>query len=198
MKISTSTDLSRRRHLGYTLIEALVSMALLLIVVGAVLTCHLTGLRFNLAIQSHTQYAQAARAALSCMTEEIQSATSLQVGSGSATNFVPAGATNLQAGNALRIYPSTNATQFIYYFYDAGTSNLDKIPLAATNIIITVATGITNSHVFSMQNFAGTVLTNSQNNAVMRVLLQMSFISPIAGVSAGYQAGAQVTRRNIL
>ncbi|SPE61483.1 hypothetical protein SBV1_710017 [Verrucomicrobia bacterium] len=197
MKISISTDVCRRGQQAYTLVEALISTGLLLLIVTGVLTCHLTGLYWNLAIQAHTQNVQTAREALSCMSEEIQSANSLQVGSGSATNFIPVGATNLQAGNALRIFPTTNTTQFIYYYCDAGASNLNKIPLLGTDII-TVASGITNSPVFSMQNFAGTVLTNSQNNAVLSVLLQMSFISPFAGVSAGYQAGMQITRRTLL
>src|SRR5208337_2178044 len=197
MKATRSADRSQRGSSGYTLVEAMVSSAVLLLIVSAVLTCHVTGLRFNLAIQSHIQNVQTAREALSCMSEEVQSANSLQVGTGTATLFVPAGATNLQVGNALRIYPTTNTAQFIYYYYDAGTSNLDKIPLSGTNIV-TLATAITNSTVFSLRNFAGTVLTNTQNNAALNVSLQTSIVSPFAGVSAGYQANAQMTRRNIL
>lgn len=196
MKMPTRRDFCRLQQGAFTLVESILSTALMLLIVGAVLTCHLTGLYFNLGVQSHMQNVQSARDALSCLSEEVQSANSLQVGTGTATNFVVS--TNLQEGNALRIYPFTNTTQYIYYYHDLGTSNLNKIPLAGTNIV-TVATAITNSTVFSLQTFSGIVLTNSSvNSAVLNVWLQMSVVSPFAGVSAPYQAGVNVTRRNIL
>jgi len=196
MKTLIRRDLFRPQQRAFSLVEVILSTALLLLIVGAVLTCHLTGLYFNLAVQSHMQNVQSARDALSCLSEEVQSANSLQVGTGTSTNFVVS--TNLQKGNALRIYPFTNTTQYIYYYYDSGTSNLNKIPLSG-NKIVTVATAITNSTVFSLQTFSGAVLTNnSVNSAVLGVRLQMSVVSPFAGVSAPYQAGVNVTRRNIL
>lgn len=180
---------------GYTLVEAMISTAIFLLVISAVLTCHVTGLSFNLAVQAHIQNVQTAREALTCMSEEVQSANSLQVGAGTATQFTAVGVTNLQAGNAVRIYPTTNTSQFIYYYCDTN-HNFNKIPLNSSQIL-TLATGVTNSPVFSLQNYSGTVLTNSQNNAALSVVLQMSLLSPFAGVSAGYQAGMLMTRRNI-
>jgi len=59
-------------------------------------------------------------------------------------------------------------------------------------------TAVTNHTVFSMENFSGTVLTNSQNNAVMSVLLQMRRQSAWRGIADFYQVRAKVTRRNIL
>jgi hypothetical protein len=196
MKTPTRRDFCRSREGAFTVVEVLVSATLLLLIVGAVLTCHMTGLYYNLGIQSHIQNVQSAREALSCLSEEVQSANSLQVGTGTSNTFVVS--TNLQTGNALRIYPSTNTTQYIYYYYDSRASNLNKIRLYGSNIL-TVATAITNSAVFSLQTYSGTVLTNnSVNSAVLSVLLQMNIVSPFAGVSAPYQAGVKVTRRNIL
>ncbi len=196
MKTPTRKDFCRLSHGAFTLVELMVSSALLLLIFGAVLACHTNGLSVNLSVQSHIQNVQSARNALSRLREEVQSANSLQVGTGTSSNFVAC--TNLQQGNALRIYPFTNTTQYIYYYYDAGTSNLNKIPLYGTNFV-TVATAITNSTIFSLQTFSGTVLTNnSANSAVLNVWLQMSIFSPLAGVSAPYQAGVNVTRRNIL
>jgi type II secretory pathway pseudopilin PulG len=195
MNTGTRRDFCRPRQGAFTLVEVMVSSALLLLIVGAVLSCLVTGLFFNLAIQSHIQNVQSAREALSCLSEEVQSANSLQVGTGTASTFVVS--TNLQEGNALRIYPSTNTTPYIYYYLDSGTLNLNKIRLNETNIV-TVATAITNSTVFSLQSFSGTVLTNnSANSSVLSVWLQMSIVSPFAGVSAPYEAGVNVTRRNI-
>jgi hypothetical protein len=196
MKTPTHRDFCRPSQGAFTLVEVLMSSALMLLIVAAVLTCHTNGLCFNLNVQSHIQNVQSARDALSCLSEEVQGANSLQVGTGTSITFVAS--TNLQQGNALRIYPSTNTSQYIYYYYDTGTSNLNKIRLSDSNIV-TVATSITNSKVFSLQTFSGTVLTNnSVNSAVLSVSLQMSIVSPFAGGSASYQAGVNVTRRNIL
>ncbi|HZV33654.1 MAG TPA: prepilin-type N-terminal cleavage/methylation domain-containing protein, partial [Verrucomicrobiae bacterium] len=164
MKILTRKNACRASQGAFTLVEAMVSSALLLLIIGAVLTCHTTGLCFNLNVQSHVQNVQSARDALSCISEEVQSANSLQVGTGTASHFVAS--TNLQQGNALRIYPSTNTNQYIYYYYDSGTSNLNKIPLYDTNIV-TVATAITNSQPFSLQTFSGTILTNNSVNSAV-------------------------------
>jgi hypothetical protein len=49
-----------------------------------------------------------------------------------------------------------------------------------------------------MEDFAGNALTNSQNNAVMSLLLQFYVASAWQGVSDSAQVHTKVTRRNIL
>jgi Tfp pilus assembly protein PilV len=182
---------------GYTFIELVVSMSVFSLAILGIMACHLAGLRFNLFVLPKIQNAQYSRQTLSHMVEEVRCATSIQVGSGTFSTFTKAGATNSQSGNALRIFPSTNTTQFIYYYRDPTYLTLNKVPLNGTNAV-TVANTVTNSTVFSMQDFSGTVLTNNQNNAVLRVLLQMNRTQPITGATDPYQIEAKITRRNIL
>ncbi len=186
-----------RSQRGHTLAELIVSMAVSSLAILGILACHLAGLRFNWFIQPKIENAEYARQTVSRVVEEVRCAMSTQVGSGTASTFVPAGATNVQTGNALRVYPSTNTSQFIYYFHDPASSSLNRVPLRGTNFV-TIASGVTNDAVFAMENYSGTVLTNNQNNAVLSILLQMQRDLPVKGAYDAYQVVAKITRRNIL
>ena len=70
-------------------------------------------------------------------------------------------------------------------------------PVSSTNEQ-TIATMVTNTTVFSMESFSGTVLSNNANNAVLSMLLQMLRPSDKSGMSDAYQVRARTTRRNIL
>lgn len=186
-----------RSQAGHTLTELMTAMAVFSLAVIGILACHLAGLRYNLMILPKIQNAQYSRQTLSHLVEEIRSANSIQIGMGTRTTFTAAGVTNSQTGNALRIFPGTNLTQFIYYYHDPASATLNKTSLQTTNSL-QVANSVTNDLVFSMQDFSGNVLTNNQNNAVVRVLLQMTRTTPITGLRDPYQVEAKVTRRNIL
>lgn len=181
---------------GHTITEMIVSMAVFSLAIASIMACHLAGIRFNWFIQPKVENALYARQTLSRVIEEVRSANSIQVGSGTAGSFVPAGATNNQAGNALRIYPSTNTAQYIYYFHDPTAFALNRVPLLGSTFV-TIAGSVTNDNVFEMEDYSGTVLTNSQNNAVLGILLQMRRDLPIKGASDAYQIAAKITRRSI-
>jgi hypothetical protein len=193
----TVTTAVIQRLTGYTLAELAVSMGVFSLAVLGIMACHLAGLRFNLFILPKIQNAQYSRQTLAHLIEEVRCANSIQIGSGTASTFTKAGLTNTQSGNAIRIFPTTNTSQYIYYFRDSSSLTLNKKSLQATNTVV-VANTVTNATVFYMQDFSGTVLTNNQNSAVLRVLLQMKRSQPITGASDPYQIEAKITRRNIL
>jgi pilin/secretion family protein with methylation motif len=182
---------------AYTLVETMIASALLSLVILGILACHLAGLRFLQLIQPKLLNAQYERQTLGRLIEEVRSANSLQVGTGSQSTFSAAGPTNVQSGNALRIYPSTNTSQYIYYFHDLATATVQRVPLQGTHATI-IAGAVTNDTIFTMQDFAGNALTNSQNNAVMSLLLQFYCTSAWTGHSESAQVRTKVTRRNIL
>jgi hypothetical protein len=127
----------------------------------------------------------------------VRCANSLQVGTGSLSAFTAAGPTNVQAGNALRIYTTTNTSQYICYFHDLATATVRRIPLQGTTPTI-IASAVTNHTIFTMQDSAGNACTNRQNNAVMSLLLQFNVASAWQGISESAQVRAKVTRRNLL
>ena len=182
---------------GFTLTEVLTAMSVFSFVVLGVLACHITGLQYYQALEPKLQNAQYVRQTVSKIIEEVRSANSVQIGTGTLASFTAAGATNLQSGNALEIYPSTNTTQYVYYFWDSASQSLNRVGLNSSNAV-PIATSVTNAAVFTMEDFSGTVQTNSQNNAVTSILLQITTISPKTHTPDWYQVRAKITRRNLL
>jgi hypothetical protein len=182
---------------GHTLTEVMVASGLFSLVILGLLGCHFAGLRFYQFIQPKLQNAQYTRQTVGRMIEEVRCANSLQVGTGSASTFTVAGPTNAQAGNALRIYMTTNLSQYIYYFHDAASATVQKVPQPGAGAVV-IANAVTNDNLFTMQDFAGNTFTNSQNNAVMSMLLQFDRNSAWRGISDATQVRAKITRRNIL
>lgn len=174
----------------------IIAAGLFSLVILGILGCHFAGLRFYQLIQPKVQNAQYERQTVSILIEQVRSANSLQVGTGTVSSFTVAGPTNQQAGNAIRIYPSTNLAQYISYFHDAATHTVQKIT-SGTNTIV-IANCVTNHSIFTMQDFAGNTLTNSQNNAVLSLLLQFERDSAWKGISDAAQIRTKITRRNIL
>ena len=185
------------RRQAFTLVEMMVATGLLSLVIAGILACHLAGLRFQQLIQPELLNAQYERQTIGRLIEEVRCANSLQIGTGSLSAFTASGPTNVQAGNALRIYTSTNTAQYIYYFYDLATATVQRVPFQGSSATI-IASAVTNNTIFTMQDFAGNALTNSQNNAVMSLLLQFYVASAWQGVADAVQVRAKVTRRNIL
>ena len=184
---------------AYTLIETVMAAAIFSLVLIAVLGCHIGGLKMNENVRPKVENSRYAREMLAPLIEEVRSASSIQVGTGTAvaTNFSAAPASQPQTGNALKIFPTTNSSACIYYYRDTNSGSLFKIPLSSTNTL-KVATAVTNTTIFSLEDFKGTVLTNSQNNAVLSVLLQMQRKVVTTGISDTWQVRTKITRRSIL
>jgi len=80
---------------------------------------------------------------------------------------------------------------------DTNTQKIIEFPLGSSSGE-TIATFVTNSTPFSMENFSGTTLTNPANNAVLSIVLQLRRDSKVQNVGDTYQIRARITRRNIL
>ena len=193
---SANPDRSPCRQ-AYTLVEMMVASGLFSLVILGILACHLAGLRFQQLIQPKLLNAQYERQTVGRLIEEVRCANSLQVGTGSLSTFTAAGPTKIQAGNALRIYTSTNTSRYIYYFHDLATATVQRVAFQSTSAAI-IASAVTNHTIFTMQDFAGNALTNSQNNAVMSLLLQFYVASAWQGMCDLAQVRTKVTRRNLL
>jgi len=72
-----------------------------------------------------------------------------------------------------------------------------QVDLGSSNGVA-IATCVTNTTIFAMENFGGTTLTNPANNAVLSVQLQMRRDSNVKGVGDAFQVRSRITRRNIL
>lgn len=190
-----------RRH-GFTLAEIQISMAIIMLVIGGVISSHVFGLKLNEATRAKLSASDSARNTLNKLIGDIRSAKTIQVGKGSYQAFIPVSDGETQQGSALRIYPGTNTNSFIVYYLDSADSKLKKASTSET-VPIAVAEYLTNTVIFTSESYNGTVLTENQNNRVIGVNMQFYQIRyPITTIGADsyfdyYQVSTKITRRTL-
>jgi hypothetical protein len=134
------------------------------------------------------------------LLDEVRTGKIVKVGNGSQNFFAEVARGFEQKGSALEIYPTTNRSQFVRYFYDGTTQQLKRITNGAERASI-VAHSITNQFVFSAEDFRGGVLTNNENNRVIGLTLQFYQMQyPQVQIGPGsfydfYQLRTKITRR---
>ena len=185
---------------AFTLAEIQVSMAVIMLVIGGVISSHVFGLKLNEATRAKVSASDAARNAIARLVTDVRSAKIIQVGSGTFAAFTPVADGSIQRGSAIRIYPTTNTSSYTVYYRDSTDSCLKRAETAATTPR-KVAEFLTNTVLFTSENFGGTVLTDNENNRVIGVDLQFYQIRyPITTVGPGgyfdyYQVKTKITRR---
>lgn len=184
---------------AFTLTEILLTTALMAGIFAAVYLCQLYGIQMHAFIKPKLDNAAFARESLMPLFEEIRCAQTIEVGNGSWNTFVAAGSTNARSGNALRIYLAGNTNNFIYYFRDSGTETFRRAPWGGggSNSVM-VAASVTNAVIFRLEDFRGTLLTNSQNQTVLDVTLQMRQPAFNYRVDDSYQVHTKISRRATL
>jgi len=192
---------------AFTLVEMMISMALLTVVIGGVVYSHITGLKMYQITEVKLGASAEARQTLAYLVGEIRSAQRVAVGTGSATSFSEFADGVAQQGNAIQIYksdyhPTINSNSYIRYFRDAGTKNLIR-KLGTSSTLETVAHSITNSTVFSATDHKGVVLTDNDNNQVIGVNLEFYQIRyPIVTIGSNqvfeyFRLSSRITRRSL-
>jgi prepilin-type N-terminal cleavage/methylation domain-containing protein len=179
---------------AFTLPELLVSIAVFSLVIGCIVAANLFGLRMFQITDNKLQASDAARKSIGKMTDEIRTCSSTWVGN--ITNGVFAAHLNgeKQTGNGLMIYPSTNTTNFILYFFNSSDQSFRRTTSAATNSTV-VARAVTNNVIFRAQDYSGTVLTNNQNTRVIHLSLEFFRPARLGVVADYYKLETSVTRR---
>ena len=190
-----------RRCRAFTLVEVLVTMVTVMIVLAGAMAAYIYGLRMVQFVQPKLSASDDARKAMARMTEDIRGAYDVDVGTRTNNTFVEASSFSLRSGNALRIYPSTNTNQFVIYFLDPTDKRLKRTSDDATYTAV-MATAVSNTTVFTAEDFKGRVLTNDMANYVIGMSLQFYQLQyPATAVGPGnyyesYQLRSKVTKRS--
>lgn len=171
MKIRSLARMPARA--GFTLIEIVIAAGLFGLVILGSLYCHLMGLKMSTMAQAKLKATNAARSALNRTRDEIRSAAVLNVGTGDSSGFTNVALNGLRQGNALQIYPTGDTNNYIRYYLDPTDKTLKRMVRSGGNPQ-TIANYITNQIAFYAEDFAGNVLTNDQNNRVIRMNLEFS------------------------
>lgn len=186
---------------AFTLVELMVAMTVFSMAVAGLLTAHLMGLKIFEITKAKLGANQEARESLSQIITDVRSAKIARVGNGNQTSFTEASMGELQQGNALRIFLSTNTNSFIQY-YRNDENKLMRMT-SSSNPPTVMAHSISNNLVFTSEDFQGNILTNNQNNRVIGLLLQFYQVQyPVIQIGPGnlydfYQLRTRVTRRTL-
>ena len=183
--------------MGFTLTEIMTAMAIFSLVIVSLVSSHLIGVKMYTITSAKLEASQSARGALNQMRDEIRSGKILYVGTGSGSSFTLPAANALERGNALQIYPTTSTNTFVRYYLDSSDRMLKRKESGSTNIEV-VAMYITNQMPFQVEDYAGNVLTNSQNNRVVRMTLEINQWEFATGTNAYcdyYRVQTKIARR---
>lgn len=161
------------RTAAFTISELMVATAILLLVVGGVISSHLFGMRMMEPTNARQRAADESRKLLNTLANDIRSARTVRLGSGSATAFTEVGMNALQSANAIQVYPTTNTAIYLRYFRDSATKSLRRVTNGTTTSTLVVS-GVNTTYPFTFEDFSGNVLTNDQMNSVVGLSLQFS------------------------
>ncbi|MEW6305450.1 MAG: hypothetical protein AB1705_18390 [Verrucomicrobiota bacterium] len=186
--------------LAFTLTEMMVSIAIFTLVISGVIYSHMMGVKLYELAKAKLGANDQARGALALLITEIRSAKEVQIGSGTSSSFTEVASGSAQQGSALQIYATTNTNSYVRYYLDTSAKKLFR-KRSESSSLETVAEYITNSVLFTSENFQGTILTDNQNNRVIGINLQFYQIQyPVTPIGPGnyydsYQINTKVTRR---
>jgi hypothetical protein len=178
MKLTKSHSSSNGKGLpaaAFTLPEALIATALFAMLVLGIVSVNLFGLRWYQLGQNKMVITDAARESVGRMSSEIRNCNNVFVGIVTNGTFLAHVDGEPQIGNGLMIYATTNTNSYVLYYMDTN-QNLNRFATdIATNVLI--ASSITNTNIFQVQDYLGNVQTNNQNNRVIYCSLKF-YMSP--------------------
>ena len=190
-----------RRQGAFTLVEIMVTAMIALVIVAALMSSYMYGMRMFEVVKPKLATSDQARHTISKIVTEVRSAGSIQIGTGSETRFTPASLNAKQQGNAIQIFPNVETTNtFIRYFRDDSDDTLRRITNLETESTV-MARDVTNAIPFTSEDFAGHVHTNRMSNRVIGLLLQFSSLPYTTGKAGpgtlydNYQLRTRITRR---
>jgi prepilin-type N-terminal cleavage/methylation domain-containing protein len=204
---------------GFTLVEMVVAITVFALVVLATVAVQIYAMRVYTLAATKLNASEESRVAMNDIRDTIREARVLYVGTFVTNDLNPvigfAPLTNgiSQEGNALLIYPTTQITNDFTLAYVAPSPT--SLPASANSLYVLIYTNgdmvlsndvadyITNQMAFDAENFEGSILTNNQNNYLIRMTLDFSqWEQSMALAGAGsnaydyYQISTVVTRRD--
>lgn len=186
---------SRSGELAFTLTELMVSAAILILVVGGIVSANLFGMRMFQVEETKLSVSDQSREIVGVLMDEIHSCQSFQIGTFTNGMFTGLPFGTPQLGSALIIYPTTSATNFIMYFVDPAHQQFRRATSAPGSTRI-LASSVTNAiDLFRAQDYLGNLLTNMQDNTVLHLKIEFYQAARFGVPPDYYKLETSTTRR---
>ena len=159
---------------GFTLVEIMIAMAIFVVLVGAMVSFQIFGLRVYTLAATKITATTSGRQTLNDLRDRIRSAQVVYVGtySNNAFSQIPLG--TAQQGNAIQIFSTTNtaATNNAIVFYMDPANSTNVMKMVSSGVETVVAKYMTNYICFQEQDYSQKPLTNYSDNPVICVTMQ--------------------------
>jgi hypothetical protein len=177
MNIDRSTMIQRSasemaRCRGFSVTELTVTIAVCVLVSAAVAGSQLFGARMTELTQTKVHTSDKVTQLMRLLGSDIRGSRKVRVGTGSPTSFVVAPSSTPQQGNALQVYPTDDLNVFVRYFHNPSDNTVQRMDDDGS--LIQVAFGVTNTAVFTLEDFGGAILSDRQRNAVVGLDLRFN------------------------
>ena len=180
---------------AFTLPELLFASTAFLMVLAAIMGANLFGMRMYQLSRTKLETTGTVRKVIGKMADEIRQCNSTCVGTVSNGVFLARLVGDLQAGNGLLIYPTTNTTNFITYYVNPSDQSFRRTTSTPRSTTILLQS-VTNTVVFRTRDFLGNTLTNNQNNGVIHFCLEFFQPQRYLPVPDYYKLETSVSSRN--
>lgn len=166
--------LPAKRTTAFTLVEMMIVVAIFLAVfVGVMVGLQIFGLRVYTLSATKLVATAEARKTLNALRQQVRSAKIVFVGNYANGNFARIPNGQPQIGNALQIYfADTNnmpsLTPVVFYQNAIGTN----ICCSSNGLVQVLANFVTNNYVFAAEDYQANILSDYNNNPVIRVTMQ--------------------------
>ena len=194
-ELQTGTAPARARSvLAFTLPELMVSMTIFLILVGGVVAANVYGLKMYQITATKLNATESVRKAVGKMADEIKSCRTTWVGNmGTNGVFTAKLDGEVQSGGGLLVRSTTNNTVYSIYFLNTTDKTFRRTTSAGVTTML--ARQVTNTTLFTVQDYLGNVLTNNANNRVIHFAIQLFQPKKFGTIADYYLLETSVTRR---
>ena len=191
MKTATHISNGPRRHTAaFTLVETMIGVGIFLgIFVGVMIALQIFGMRVYTQAATKLSTQADARKVLNDLRDEIRSAKLVYVGTYVTNSFCRITNGLPQTGNALEIFladtnnsPSTNPI----VYYQSSAAATDALYRVRDNVVQKLANYVTNSDVFTAEDYRMQTMTSYDNNPVIRVTMCFNQLDYAAGMVNGH------------
>lgn len=169
----------------------MISLGIFSMATIGLISVHLFGQRYNQLVLSKLGASDQSRIGINKLVEDIRTAKTTQIGTGSATSFTPIGNGKAQQGNAIELRYfnyTTAATNYIYYYFNTTNYQLWRRVDAGTPVLLAshLTNATANSMTFRIEDYRGNVQTDLTHKGVVSALLEFAqFQYPMTKVGPG-------------
>ncbi|HEY4416347.1 MAG TPA: prepilin-type N-terminal cleavage/methylation domain-containing protein [Verrucomicrobiae bacterium] len=195
---SNPSRFSGRRQSGMTLPEVMISSAIMVLAIAAMISANMMGFKENQLMTSKSGASDTSRYAVNTLLQDIRLAKGYQIGNIDSTNAFIQITNGLLQGTAIQLFPiiissnqTIDITKYILYYFDLSDTNNNNGKLwryTSTNQVSSIlASNLINSMYFSSEDYSGTVQSSRTYKGVIHTTLQFcEFQFPLTKVGPTY------------